>query len=253
MSGQRDFSSALLNAKQPCPPQLKTWNGSDSSGRFAVYRNNVVSSLVNALADNFPVTFQLVGEQFFRAMANIFVREFPPQTRILSSYGAGLARFIESFPPARTLPYLADVSRLEFARIQAYHSADTPALGAEQIAQALANPEALERMTFTLHPSLTVLNCAHAIVSLWGAHQGHMDIARVNPNNAEHALILRNHLDVEVMQISAAAAAFIGALMDHQTLADAAEYAMACELNFDLTPTLAHLIQAGAITNYSTA
>ncbi|ARU87751.1 DUF2063 domain-containing protein [Pseudomonas sp. M30-35] len=251
MSYQQEFSSALINAEQPCPTQLKTWNGSDSSSRFAVYRNNVISSLINALADNFPVVLQLVGDDFFRAMANVFVREFPPQTRILTFYGAGFARFIEAFPPARSLPYLADVARLEFVRIQAYHSADVAALGPEQISQVLSQPEALERMTFTLHPSLTVLNSAHAIVSLWGAHQGHIDITQVNPNTAEHALILRNQLDVEVMHISAAAALFIGVLMERQPLAAAVEYAIACEPDFDLPPLLAHLIQAGAITRYS--
>ncbi|WP_339487390.1 HvfC/BufC N-terminal domain-containing protein [Pseudomonas sp. EL_65y_Pfl2_R95] len=251
MGYQSEFSRALLNGQQPCSARLKTWNGSDSSSRFAVYRNNVVSSLINALADNFPVIVQLVGDDFFRAMATVFVREFPPQTRILSYYGAGFARFIEAFPPAQSLPYLADVARLEFARIQAYHSADVAGLGAEQIAQALANPEALVQMTFSLHPSLTVLNSAYGIVSLWGAHQGHIEIERVNPSNAENALILRNQLDVEVMQISAAAALFIGALMDRKTLAAAAEYATDLQPDFDLTPYLAHLIQTGVISSYS--
>ncbi|WP_339514530.1 HvfC/BufC N-terminal domain-containing protein [Pseudomonas sp. RL_15y_Pfl2_60] len=251
MGYQYEFSSALTNAEQPCPAQFKTWNGSDSSSRFAVYRNNVISSLINALADNFPVVMQLVGDEFFKAMANIFVREFPPQTRILAYYGAGLARFIEAFPPAQGLPYLADVARLEFARIQAYHSADVVALGPEQIGRILGQPEALERMSFSLHPSLTVLNSRHAIVSLWAAHQGHIDIAKVNPNTPEHALILRNRMEVEVLQISAAAAAFLGALMDRQPLAEATEYAIACEPEFDLTPLLAHLIQTGAITRYS--
>ncbi len=43
---QRDFARALLDPQQPCPPGLRSWNGCDPAARFAVHRNNVVSSLV---------------------------------------------------------------------------------------------------------------------------------------------------------------------------------------------------------------
>jgi hypothetical protein len=42
MNSQTVFANALLNAELPCPSGLKTWNGSDPSTRFAVYRNNVM-------------------------------------------------------------------------------------------------------------------------------------------------------------------------------------------------------------------
>lgn len=248
---QHAFADALLDAELACPAQLTSWNGSDINSRFAVYCNNVVSSLINALADTYPVVQQLVGDTFFRAMANIFVRQCPPQSRVLTYYGADFSAFIEAFAPAQSVPYLADVARLEFARVQAYHSADIAALDANQIGQALSNPEALEQMTFTLHPSLHVLSSAHAIVSLWGAHQGHLDLSQVKPDNAEHALIIRNQLDVEVMQISNAGAAFIRALKDSHPLAAAAEKATEEQADFDLTAYLAHLIQTGAITDFS--
>jgi len=67
ISGQADFAQRLLKPDLPCPSGLKTWNGSDPAPRFAVYRNNVVVSLVDALAQTFPVTQALVGEAFFRA------------------------------------------------------------------------------------------------------------------------------------------------------------------------------------------
>ena len=49
------FAAALLDSRQGCPAGLRTWNGSDPAARLAVYRNNVVSSLIDALADTFPV------------------------------------------------------------------------------------------------------------------------------------------------------------------------------------------------------
>jgi hypothetical protein len=116
MSSQGDFSQALLDADSPIPIGLTTWNGSDPAGRFAVYRNNVFASLIDALADTYPVMLALVGNEFFRAMAKVFVQTNPPRSRVLACYGSGFADFVEDFYPARSLPYLADVARLEIAR-----------------------------------------------------------------------------------------------------------------------------------------
>ena len=68
------FAEALLSPESDHPPGLRTWNGSDPGPRFAVYRNNLVVSLVDALADTYPVVQEMVGVEFFRAMAREFVR-----------------------------------------------------------------------------------------------------------------------------------------------------------------------------------
>jgi hypothetical protein len=123
------FAEALLARDFDCPPGLRTWNGSDPGTRFAVYRNNLVVSLVDALADTYPVVQEMVGVEFFRAMAREFVRVQPPASPVLAHYGAGFAEFIEDFPPAAGLPYLPDLARLELMRVEVYHAADdAPAL-----------------------------------------------------------------------------------------------------------------------------
>lgn len=89
MSVQSALAAALLDPDAPCPVGLTAWNGSDPARRFAVYRNNVVVSLIDALAATFPVTLELVGEEFFRAMAGVFVRAVPPTSALLAEYGGG--------------------------------------------------------------------------------------------------------------------------------------------------------------------
>ena len=63
MNNQAAFAQALLDPDLPCPSGLCTWNGSDPARRFAVYRNNVVVSLIDALADIVPGRFraEIVG------------------------------------------------------------------------------------------------------------------------------------------------------------------------------------------------
>ena len=98
---QAEFAAALLDAERPVPAGLCAWNGSDPARRFAVYRNNVIVSLVAALADTFPVLRQLVGDEFFDAMAGLYVRAHPPTSPVLAHYGEGLADWLAAFEPAR--------------------------------------------------------------------------------------------------------------------------------------------------------
>ncbi len=248
MSPQRCFAEALLDPEQACPPGLITWNASDPARRFAVYRNNVIVSLVDALADTFAVTQDLVGEAFFRAMARVFAYTNPPTSRLLVFYGETFPAFIERFPPAASLPYLADVARLEFLRVRAYHAADVAPVRSEDIVAVLADEDKLPDLGLALHPSLAVLDSAGAVVSLWAVHQGVGDLATLVPDVPETALVVRDGLDVEVMSIPRASGVFIKALKRGATLGDAMALAQRSDPDFDATLPLALLIQKSAIT-----
>src|SRR3546814_5903028 len=73
-----------------------------------------------------PTLFRsrIVGDEIFRAMARVYVASAPPHSPIMLDYGASFPDFIERFEPATTLPYLADVARIERAWIEAYHAAE---------------------------------------------------------------------------------------------------------------------------------
>ncbi|MCY1272443.1 putative DNA-binding domain protein [compost metagenome] len=248
---QQAFADALLDPRQPCPPGLRAWNGSDPARRFAVYRNNVLASLVGALADGFPVVRQLVGEAFFQAMARQHVQAAPPRSPLLAAYGEDFPDFIAGFPPAAALPYLADVARLELLRVRAYHAADLPPLDATELAEALGDPERLPGMRLMLHPSVATISSTYAIASLWAAHQGLLDIAGVDPGVAECALVLRHGLEVEVSRTGTGATAFIRGLGAGTPLGQAVSAALAREPGFDLGTTLAQLLARGAITRFT--
>jgi hypothetical protein len=53
--------------------------------------------------------------------------------------------FIEQFEPASSVPYLADVARLEMLRVRAFHAADADPLTARSGRASLADPERLPR------------------------------------------------------------------------------------------------------------
>ena len=248
MSTRHDFAQALLDPDLPCPAGLVVGNGSSPARRFQVYRNNVVVALVDALASNFVVTHELVGETFFRAMAAVHARAHPPRSPVLACYGADFPAFIASFPPAAGLPYLADVARLEYLRVVACHAADVSPVGEGAFAAQLADEGGLPALSLGLQPSLAVLPSPFAVVSLWAAHQGVGDLAAVVPDVAETALVLRTGLEMEVIEIPPASGVFIAALQSGLPLGRAAEEATALGAGFDLAATLGLLLQKSAIT-----
>lgn len=251
MSQQAELAAALLDPTRPCPGGLKTWNGSDPAARLAVYRNNVVVSLVDALGETFPVVQALVGKEFFRAMARLHVRAAPPRTRILAHYGADFPAFVAGFAPAADLPYLADVARLEWLRVRACHAADVPVADSAALAALLGNPEHLPGLRLVLQPALALLRSPFAVVSLWAAHQGALDIARVDPGHAENALVLRHGLEVEVIGLAPGETLFVARLQEGASLGQAAGEATARHPDLDMAAPLARLLRAGAISQFS--
>ena len=242
------FARALLDPALPPPPGLKTWNGSDPAVRFAVYRNNVMVSLIEALADTFPVVAQLVGMEFFRAMAREYVGCRLPSSPVLAGYGEDFPDFIAAFGPATSVPYLADVARLEAAFVQAFHAADAPVLSAEALQAALAEPDRLAELTLILHPSVRILRSAYAVVSLWAAHQGQGDLAAIDPSRAESALIVRTGLTVQVIALDPAAADFLADLAEGLPLGRAFERSAARGTALDLTALFALLLRTQALS-----
>lgn len=60
------FAAGLLDPERPAPGFLTSFTGQADPRRYAVYRNNVIVSLIQALAANFPSIERLVGDEFFQ-------------------------------------------------------------------------------------------------------------------------------------------------------------------------------------------
>lgn len=236
------FAAALLSPGAVAPTGLRCWNGSDAAARFEVHRNNVVASLIDALADTFPVVQALVGETFFRSMAARYARREPPRLPVLAAWGDTFADFVADFEAARPVPYLADVARLEFARVRAFHAADTPAVPEHELARAMAQADRIGALHFVLHPSLALIASPFAVASIWAAHQDGGDLSRVDPSRPESALVLRDGLEVLVRPVAPGPAAFVDALRCGRGFAAAAAAGAQAQPDMDLAGTLTLLL-----------
>lgn len=145
------------------------FNQLENVNRLQVYRNNFRLSLTGNLAAIYPVLKKLVGEQFFNYACKEFIRDYPSRHGNLHEYGVEFADFIEHFDPARSLRYLADMARLEWA----YHEVFHEAAGGRLDTQALQNvkPEHYPDIVFFLHPATRILESRYPLIDIWQTNQ----------------------------------------------------------------------------------
>jgi hypothetical protein len=242
---ETSFADALLDPDQPVPCGLTAGHAAVPGQRFAVHRNNVAAGLGKVLKRRFPVVEKIVGEEFFAAMARLFVARRPPRSPLLATYGDDLPAFIAAFEPAHDLPYLADVARLEAMRTRSYHAADATPLGAEHF--AALDGEGVGALRLALHPSIGIVRSRYPIVTIWAMNSGEQALAPIDHWVGEDALVARPGLDVEVRALPPGGAAFLDALAAGSPLGEAAAAALADDPAFDLTGNLAGLIGSGLV------
>lgn len=236
---QTSFARALLDPEADLPAGLIGPAGLPAARRFAVYRNNVTSGLAKVLEAAFPAVKSLVGEEFFAAMALAFLRQHPPQDRIMMLYGAGFPAFIQGFLPAKDLGYLPDVARLEQALRESYHSADGVPLAANVL--AAIPQQRWPHLVLQLAPSIRIVRSAWPVLSVWKAAL----YAGATPQMAaQDVVILRPAFDPEPHLLPTGGAAFITALQDGLCFEQAIQRG---ESDLDLTAVLSLLMQGQAI------
>jgi hypothetical protein len=232
---QLAFAASLLRA------------GAIMSDRQAVHRNNTRASLSAALAARFPVVARLVGPDFFQATALCFIERQPPTSPVLAEYGAGFAGFLDSFAPARTVPYLADVARLEWTRHLAFHAEDAMALSIERLT-AVA-PDRLEHVRLGLHPAASVVASAWPVISIWTTNAHDQEVRPLGDDaGSECALVTRPELHVLVSALPAGSDRLVAALAEGNGLAEAVARAAPVE-GFDTATALSVLFRSGAVAS----
>ena len=248
-TSQSDFVASLLDPAAAAPAGVTTMRGSPDAARFDVYRNNVMVSLIGALEQKFPVCRQIVGEEFFRDMARLFVRQTKPSSPLIFLYGDDFPTFIDGFEPARPVPYLGDAARLEVAWMRAYHAADGTPLDIAAI--AAIGPEKLAASRIVLHPSASLLRSRWPVGSIWEAHQ-HKPVAKIGRSSAETVLVVRPGAEVNVHIAPPSDRTFAEALFAGATLGDAAQ-AGGLDGDFDFGRALVGLASLGIISGLQPA
>jgi hypothetical protein len=248
------FQSALGEALQGETSAIAPWLEtplSDTPG-LSVYRNTVTRGSIDVLAAAFSTVVSLVGEDWFRAAAAIYVAEHRPSTPSLLRYGDDFPDWLASFPPARDTPYLSAVAQLDRLWWDAYFAAEAERLDPAVLPQLDAS--ALQSTALVLHPSVRLAAFDHNLASLWLARRdagqpSEFEIAA----EPETILIARKGLDVASALVSPADHVFLAACQDGASIMTAASHALAIDPAVALPDILAAHLSAGVFSGLAQA
>lgn len=237
---QADFTRALLRPDLPTPADIIAPAHDSATRRFAVYRNNVIASLSDALETAFPAIRALLGDTNFRNIAGVYCRAHPPTSPIMQQFGADFGVFLDGFEPVKRFPYLPDIAEIEIALRHAYHAADNT--GDAAVTLATYTPDQIARFTFA--PAVQLIDSAYPIYDIWNkAHDPNYEIT----HQGQSVVILRPEFDPFPHLLSHAEHLFLRLMMGQSNLGDAAERAHQHDPHFDLSQILQTLLANNAL------
>jgi hypothetical protein len=216
--------------------------------RLSAYARAVETNWREALEGAYPVVARLVGPGFFAEAARRYTGAHPSMSGDLHRHGERFAEFLDGYAHAATLPYLADVARLEWAWHLAYHAADAGPLDLASL--ATVGPEQQGSIRFRLHPSVRLLRSDHPIASIWEVNQEGRDGSMEAAWEAEHVIVHRDPtMIVLVRRLPAAQWRFLEAVRDGATL-EAATAILGDEAEAVLGGLLSTMTTAGVLAGF---
>ena len=206
---QRAFLAALFADAAP------------DDARTEVYRRGALANLAGALAATYPVVQRLVGEAFFGEAARRHALAHPSTSGNLDDYGAAFGDFLDAYPHAAGLAYLADVARLEWAMHECRRSPDAPAFDPSSL--AALDLERAEAVRLRLHPSARLVSSPHAVLAIWEANQPGRDGTPDRDRRPEDVLVFRAGGEARAERLRDGDWKLATALRDGATLGEACD------------------------------
>ncbi len=217
-----------------------------------IYRNNTIGGITNAMELTYPVIVRLVGEDFFKATAKEYLNKYYPISGNLDDYGGEFPVFLESFPPVKPLPYIADIARLEWAfHESSLANKENPLDGA---ALSKIPQDKYFNLAFKLHNSAKFIESEYPIHLIWKMNDTESDdndseIIDLEKEGGARLLIIRPYLKVSIIPLLKCEYVFLQSLNEKNSLYQAFEDATELDEEFDLAFYMNKYLASGVFSN----
>lgn len=209
---ERDFSQSL---------SVLSKNGSvDPERGLEVYHNAYASRLISVLKEVYPTLAFILEDEGFSETAREYIERFKPRHFSVTMAGEHFAEFLNSgefsydfgVPPA----LLADLARVEWAKITAFNSCDDGPRVALQDLEKLSAEE-WPHTSFDFSRSLQVLSCEWDVLKTIEAGQD--DVPEIPEAGLKYYVIGQTVDGVEAFAISNEEFLFLNSLRRRQAMA----------------------------------
>lgn len=222
---QDQFKNAVLADDDQVLKRISTFKGVSPEARVKIYQNNTLVSLKECLLSTYENVAKMVSLEFFRYMADVYIRECPPQHGCLMYYGKNFPDFLSKFEPVKGYPYLPDLALLEWNIQQSANAGIEPSIHIEDLQGLDADTR------FCLQSSALVMNSRYALYDLWEELQKlEPNMNEIDINKPQSLILYRSGFDVQLRRLNNAECAFLC----ENSLESAVQAALKCDHSFDL-------------------
>lgn len=229
-------------------PFIKEVDNRTLAEQLAVYRGSIFGGLKKALAETYPVTRQLVGDDFFERMLGDYISTYPCRVQDLNDYGVELPGFIAGLPQARSVPYLPDVAQLE----RLYNIA----LNAKPQPNNLKNLSTLTtaqqiQLKFHLTEGSGFLTSKYPVDIIWDVHSNSKDVEVSLDGDSVFLIILKTTQGNCINRLSPQQFYFLQCMQEKNSFVDVCELSLSAWPDSDINVLLAEAIQHGWVRSFS--
>jgi hypothetical protein len=137
----------------------------DPAGRLAIYADAYFWRIREALRADYPRTAALLGDAGFDALVRAYLARHPSTHPSLREVGRRLPEFLATGWEAPAPPFLADLARLEWARVEVFDAPDAAPLAAAALREV--PPKAWPALRLMPVPACEVVRAAWPVHVLW--------------------------------------------------------------------------------------
>lgn len=139
--------------------------GLPAAERLDIYANMYFYRLLDALKEDYPRLLEAIGAERFHNLITDYLLKHPSHHPSLRFLGEALPEFAAGHPLSKGFPWLHDLARLEWDRVEMFDAPDAVALGRDDLAR-LPQEQAGEAR-FTLIPACRLRRFDFDVARLW--------------------------------------------------------------------------------------
>lgn len=243
---QKAFLECFYQRKETFLNSIQSTQNLSQQERFDIYGGSITEGFVKALRENYPVTEKLVGEEFFRLMSYNYIANNHSSSPNLGDYGVSFADFVENFSPAKCLPYLADICRLEWRWQKAYYGMDYLPLDVNQLSKLNCDSQSL--LVFKRCANSSLLKSDYPLKKIWDFNQTDDNNTIIDLKEEQNLLLIwRPDMEVIIEELTEAQWSILKAFDEGLTLGQLSDQ---LQEKIDLSTEIPQIVAKGWFSHF---
>ncbi len=162
-----DPAATIASAVEGVVTEVRDCGPLSARERVQIYARMYGTRLVDALAEDYPRVVAVLGWDRFHEVAHAYVAEHPSRHPSLRWFGERFAGFLATTAASRDPTFVADLARLEWARVMVFDAPDVELLSVESLRQH--PPESWAQLRLRAVPALEVMRVGWPVHEIWEA------------------------------------------------------------------------------------